>query len=117
VTRGILALALAAATSGVAFADGQAVHPRATVEVLDDQAQIDDVISRMQKEQAKLQAETATNGEAALRNDRPPAPNGSSDTHRALAPEPKSQPPGSRRLLRDSHNFERAERPHPKKKP
>ena len=51
-TSRILAFALAAAaTGGTAFAD-EPVHARATVEVLDDKTQIDDVISRFTKDAA-----------------------------------------------------------------
>jgi hypothetical protein len=119
-TPKVLAFALLATTAGgVAFAD-KPVRASATVEVLDDKAQIDDVITRMRDEQQKkrdaekAQAEgAAKNG--SLRDARPPATMGASDTHRALAPEAKSQPPGSRRPLRDEH-LERFPRPRPKHK-
>ena len=124
-TRQLLAIAFAAtAAGGVAWAD-KPVHSSATVEVLDDKAQIDDVISRMrdQQQQKKNETQKAQNKNStgadqstSLRDARPPATLGPTETHRAIAPEPKSQPPGSRRQLRDEHNFERAERPRPKHK-
>jgi hypothetical protein len=114
-TRQLLAFAFAATVaSGVAWAD-KPVHASATVEVLDDKAQIDDVITRMRDQQQK-QKDGAQRTQDSLRNDRPPTTAGASETHRPLAPEAKSQPPGSRRPQRDEHNFERAERPRPKHK-
>ena len=122
-TRQLLAIAFAAtAAGGVAWAD-KPVHSSATVEVLDDKAQIDDVISRMRDQQQqkkddakKAQDKNGADKNPSLRDARPPSTLGPSETHRALAPEPKNQPPGSRRPLRDEHNFERAERPRPKHK-
>jgi hypothetical protein len=121
VIRRLLAFALVATTGGgVAFAD-KPVRASATVEVLDDKAQIDDVITRMRDEQQKrkdaekAQAEKAEKNNGTLRDARPPATLGSSDTHRTPAPEAKSQPPGSRRPLRDEH-LERFPRPRAKHK-
>jgi hypothetical protein len=115
----VLAFALAATTAGgVAFAD-KPVRASATVEVLDDKAQIDDVISRMRDEQQKKKdadkKALESGDKGSLRVERPPATVGPSDTHRTVAPEAKSQPPGSRRPLRDEH-LERFPRPHPKHK-
>jgi hypothetical protein len=115
-----VAVASSVTSGGTAFAD-EPVHARATVEVLDDKAQIDDVISRMRDEQQKRadSAQQAADKKAqakTLRDERPPPPSTMSDSHRALAPEGKNQPPGSRRPLRDNLNSERAERPRPKHK-
>jgi hypothetical protein len=120
-TRQLLAIAFAAtAAGGVAWAD-KPVHASATVEVLDDKSQIDDVISRMRDQQQKQKDEAKKGSDkdkaaGSLRQDRPSSSLSSAETHRPLAPEAKSQPPGSRRPLREEHNFERAERPRPKHK-
>ena len=51
-TRLLFALALVAAAGGAAWADDTRVRTSATVEVIDDKAQIDDVISRLRTQQA-----------------------------------------------------------------
>ena len=43
----LVAFAFVGALAGSAFADDRGVKPRSTVEVLDDKAQVDDVISRL----------------------------------------------------------------------
>ena len=118
-TRNVLAFVLVATTSGAAWAD-KPVHSSATVEVLDDKAPIDDVISRMKKDQTQKGQNSDgkkdhDNG-SSLRDDRPPTANGPSDTHRSLTPDVHNLPPGSRRPLRDNRNSERAEQPRPKRK-
>ncbi len=110
-SRALLAFAFVAAAGGSALADDTRVHTHASVEVLDDKAQIDDVISRMKAQQATEARPTATNAATALKDQRPPAP--TSDTaHRAVAPEVKDQRPGTRRPNRERNgNPDHTERP------
>jgi hypothetical protein len=106
------ALLLVAATGGVAAADDTRVRTSATVEVLDEKANIDDVISRMQKQRAA----DAKKGGSALKQERPPAPPATGDGQRSVGPEAKVQPPGTRRPTRDrSSNPDQTERPRPKR--
>jgi hypothetical protein len=105
---------------GVAHADDTRVRTSATVEVLDDKAQIDDVISRLRTQQQQQQSTTragdthaATPAHATLRKERPPAPTASTEAHRAVGPEPKDQRPGSRRVNRELKGSPVIERPHP----
>ncbi len=107
-SRALLAFAFVAAAGGSALADDTRVHTHASVEVLDDKAQIDDVISRMKAQSAEPRP---PNGNAALKDQRPPAP--TSDTaHRAVAPEVKDQRPGTRRPNRERNgNPDHTERP------
>jgi hypothetical protein len=106
--RYILAFAFVTAASGAAFADDTRVRSSATVEVLDDKAQIDDVISRMRgQEKAAHDARTAAADAAkaaagTLKQDRPPAPTSAADSsHRPVGPDSKEQRPGSRRTNRE----------------
>ena len=112
-TRLILALGLVAAASGAAYADDTRVHTTATVEVIDDRAQIDDVISRLRAQQALGQtgAKTVQPG-ASLKLERPAPPTAATDTsHRAVGPEAKDQRPGSRRINLEHGNPDHTERP------
>lgn len=116
--RLMLALALVAATASAARADDTRVRTSASVEVLDDKAQVDDVISRLRQQQQQQQAastESAAKAQAgALKLERPPAPSSGGDaSHRAVGPEPKEQRPGSRRTSRDrTANPDRTLAPH-----
>ena len=93
---------------GVAWADETRVRTTTTVEVLDDKAQIDDVISR-------LRATPASDRAASLRQERPPAPTTASESRRATGPDAKTQPAGTRRSSRERNgNPEHTERPRPK---
>ena len=69
--RFVFALGLVAATSGVAFADDTRVRTSATVEVIDDKAQIDDVISRL-KQAPPPEHQRADAPPADLKSQRPP---------------------------------------------
>ena len=111
--RMVLAFAFVAAASGVAFADDTRVRTSATVEVIDDKAQIDDVISRMRTQQLLDQKRTATAAQqaATLKVERPAPPTAADTAHRAVGPEPKDQRPGSRRVNRERINSEHTERP------
>jgi hypothetical protein len=111
----IWALAFAATTSvgAAAYADDTHVRTSATVEVLDEKAQIDDVISRMRAQQAR----EAKPHPSTLHEERPPAPPSSSESHRTVGPDGKSQPPGTRRPNRERNgNPDHTERPRAKKK-
>lgn len=114
--RAIYAFAfVAAAGGGVAFADDTRVRSSATVEVLDDKAQIDDVISRMkmQPPARETHATAASSAAAAgtLKQERPPA-NIENGQHRPVGPEAKDQRPGTRRSNRDRvGNPDHTERP------
>jgi hypothetical protein len=100
---------------GVAAADDTRVRTSATVEVLDDRATVDDVISRMRQQQQRDAA--AHKPGPPLKQERPPAPPSSSDTQRSVGPDAKVQPPGTRRPTRDrSSNPDQTERPRPKRK-
>jgi hypothetical protein len=112
-TRWILAFAFVAVSSGAAFADDTRVRTSATVEVIDDKAQIDDVISRMRTQQAldRQRAATAAQQAATLKVERPAPPTAADTSHRAVGPEPKDQRPGSRRVNRERINSEHSERP------
>lgn len=114
-TRLLLALAFVAAASGAAFADDTRVRTSATVEVLDDKAQIDDVISRLRTQQALDKQRAATLQQAgSLKVERPAPPTSSTgdSTHRAVGPEPKEQRPGSRRPNHEPNgNPDHTERP------
>jgi hypothetical protein len=112
-TRMILAFAFVALASGAAFADDARVRSSATVEVIDDKAQIDDVISRLRTQQAldKARAATAVQEAASLKVERPAPPSTADTSHRAVGPEPKEQRPGSRRINRERLNSEHTERP------
>jgi hypothetical protein len=111
--RLVLALGMVAAASGVAFADDTRVRTTATVEVIDDRAQIDDVISRLRAQQALDKQATATMQKAgSLKVERPAPPTATTDTsHRAVGPEPKEQRPGSRRINTEHGNPDHTERP------
>jgi len=112
-TRYVLAFAFVALASGAAFADDSRVRTTATVEVIDDKAQIDDVISRLRTQQAldKQRAATAVQEAASLKVERPAPPSSADTSHRAVGPEPKEQRPGSRRVNRERNNSEHTERP------
>jgi hypothetical protein len=108
----ICALAL---TGGVAWADDARVRTTTTVEVLDDKAQIDDVISRL-RVVAPTPEPTKVSPAATLRQERPPAPTTAAESRRATGPEAKTQPAGSRRSSRERNgNPDRTERPRPTK--
>ena len=111
--RYVLAFAFVAAASGAAFADDSRVRTTATVEVIDDKAQIDDVISRLRTQQAldKQHAATALEQAASLKVERPAPPTSADTSHRAVGPEPKEKRPGSRRVNRERNNSEHTERP------
>lgn len=107
------ALALAA-TASVARADDTRVRTTATVEVLDDKAQIDDVISRLRAVPPAPDGAQARPG-AQLKQERPPAPTTAAESRRATGPDAKAQPAGSRRSSRERNgNPDRTERPRPK---
>jgi hypothetical protein len=118
-----LVVLLSLALGAVAWADDTHVRSSATVEVLDDKAQIDDVISRLRTQQQQQQvaprddaqpAAAAATQAATLKKDRPPAPTATGDgSHRAVGPEPKDQRPGSRRVNRERNGNPIIERPHP----
>ena len=114
-TRLVLAFAFVAAASGPAFADDTRVRTSATVEVLDDKAQIDDVISRLRAQQAldKQRAGTLQQvGSLKLERPAPPTSSTGDSSHRAVGPEPKEQRPGSRRPNHDPNgNPDHTERP------
>jgi hypothetical protein len=115
-TRLVFALGIVAAASGVAFADDTRVRTSATVEVIDDKAQIDDVISRLRTQQAldKAQHPTAMQQAATLKVERPQPPTSTSSdsSHRAVGPEPKEQRTGSRRVTHEQQgNGTQIERP------
>jgi hypothetical protein len=116
-TRLVFAFAFVAAVGGAAWADDTRVRASATVEVLDDKAQIDDVISRLrqqQQQQGRKEEATATPQPSSLKQERPPAPSSATDpSHRAVGPQPKDQRPGSRRDRERSGNPDHTERPHP----
>ena len=119
--RRVLSFALVlvgAAAGGVAWADDARVRTSATVEVLDDKAQIDDVISRLRAQQVQQQTldkqHAATLQQAgSLKVERPAPPSASSSdtSHRAVGPEPKDQRPGSRRNSNEHGNPDHTERP------
>jgi len=113
-TRWVLACALVAAAGGLAFADDTRVRTSATVEVIDDKAQIDDVISRLRTQQAldKAQHPTPLQQAATLKVERPAPPTTTPDSsHRAVGPEPKEQRTGSRRVNLEHGNVGPTERP------
>lgn len=113
-TRSLFVLVLIAAAGGAARADGTRVHTSATVEVLDDKAQIDDVITRLRAQQAldKRHDGAAAAQAASLKVERPAPPTSTSDSsHRAVGPEPKDQRPGSRRVHREHGTAGTTERP------
>ena len=110
----LVGLALIAAASGSAWADPR-VHTSATVEVIDDKAQIDDVISRLRAQQAnetKLQPSKRQQAAGSLKLERPAPPSSAADSsHRTVGPEPKDQRPGSRRVNREHGSLDHTERP------
>jgi hypothetical protein len=109
-----LPLVLVAAGAGVARADDTRVRTSATVEVLDDKAQIDDVISRMRAQQAldKVRPTGTLQQAGSLKVERPAPPSAAVDTaHRAVGPEPKEQRPGSRHTNNEHGNPDHTERP------
>lgn len=116
-SRLILALGLVAAIGGAALADDTRVRTSATVEVLDDKAQIDDVISRLRAQQAldKQRATTTVQQRAgSLKIERPSPPTAATgdSTHRAVGPESKERAAGGRRSNREpTANPDRTERP------
>jgi len=102
----ILVAWLFVAIGASAHADEQRVRTTATVEVLDDKAPIEDVISRMRAEHA---------GTTALKHERPPAP--PPRTERSAGPDSKRQLPGTRRASRERDgNPEQTERPRPRRR-
>ena len=115
VTRMILALGLVAAAGGLGRADEPHVRTSATVEVIDDRAQVDDVISRLRAQQALDKQRSATVQQAgSLKVERPAPPTSATgdSTHRTVGPEPKEPRAGSRRSNREPNaNPDRTERP------
>jgi len=115
-TRLLFAFALVATASGAALADDTRVRTSATVEVIDDKAQIEDVISRLRTQQAldKAQHPTPLQQAATLKVERPQPPTAttSDSSHRAVGPEPKEQRTGSRRVNREHGAVGQTERPH-----
>ena len=113
-TRLLLALSLVAAASGAAWADDSRVRTSATVEVIDDKAQIDDVISRLRAQQALDKQRTSTLQKAgSLKVERPAPPTSATgdSSHRAVGPEPKEPHAGSRHTNNANANPERTEHP------
>jgi hypothetical protein len=111
-TRLILAFALVAVASGAAWADDTRVRTTATVEVIDDQSQVDDVITRLRAQQAAEKLKPSTVQQAGnLKLERPAPPSSTDTSHRAVGPEPKDQRPGSRRVNRELANPDHTERP------
>jgi hypothetical protein len=112
-TRVIFAFALVAAAGSAAWADDTRVRTSATVEVLDDKAQIDDVISRMRTQQARDKKQPAPLQQAAtLKVERPAPPTTTQDSqHRPVGPEPKEQRTGSRRVNLEHGSTNVTERP------
>jgi hypothetical protein len=105
------------AGGGSALAEDARVRTTATVEVIDDKAEIDEVIARMRSQMAPTTFRETKPRPAPLplRQERPPAPPLTSESHRALGPEPKPQPPGARKPAREREiGSERTERPRPK---
>jgi hypothetical protein len=103
----ILVAWLFVAVGASAHADERHVRTTATVEVLDDKAPIEDVISRMRAERA---------GTTALKRERLPAPP-PARVERSPGPEQKPQPPGRRRGSRERNgNPEQTERPRPRRR-
>jgi hypothetical protein len=112
-TRILLAFALVAVAGGAAWADDTRVRTTATVEVIDDQTQVDEVISRLRAQQAAEKLKPANLQQAGnLKLERPAPPSSASDTsHRTVGPEAKDQRPGSRRVNRELANPDHTERP------
>jgi hypothetical protein len=112
-TRLVLALGLVAAASGAAYADDTRVRTSATVEVLDDKTQIDDVITRLRAQQALEKQATMLQQAGSLKIERAAAPTSTSgdSSHRAVGPEPKEPHAGSRHTNNANANPERTERP------
>ncbi|HWE30086.1 MAG TPA: hypothetical protein VHB97_18880 [Polyangia bacterium] len=116
-SRAILVCALALA-GGSAWADDARVRTTTTVEVLDDKAQIDDVISRLRA--VPLTPDTTKSATkaapvATLKQERPPAPTTAAESRRATGPDAKTQPAGTRRSSRERNgNPDHTERPRPK---
>jgi hypothetical protein len=112
-SRAILVCALALA-GGSAWADDARVRTTTTVEVLDDKAQIDDVISRLRAVPPAPEGAKTAPG-ATLKQERPPAPTTAAESRRATGPDAKTQPAGSRRSSRERNgNPDHTERPRPK---
>jgi hypothetical protein len=110
------AMVLATMAGSAAFADDSRVRTTATVEVIDDKAEVDEVIARLKAQQQQAVRETKPRpAPLPLRQERPPAPPLAAESHRALGPEPKPQPAGTRRPARERETGnERTERPRPK---
>ena len=111
--RLVLALAFVAAASGAALADDTRVRTSATVEVLDDKAQIDDVISRLRAQQALDKQRAGTLQQAgSLKLERPAPPTSSTgdSSHRAVGPEPKELRAGSRHSNHEPNANDHTER-------
>ena len=116
-TPALQAVVLATMAGGTAFAEDARVRTTATVEVIDDKAEIDEVIARMRSQtaQSAFRETKPRPAPLPLRQERPPAPPLASESHRALGPEPKPQPPGARKPARERElGSERTERPRPK---
>jgi hypothetical protein len=110
VKSAIASFTLVAALACAARADDtrQKVKPRTTVEVLDDKAQIDDVISRLRS--APPVDKTA---EKPLRDERPPLPEAVNAAVKKAPPavDPKGDASHWRRPHQRGGNNERTERP------
>jgi hypothetical protein len=105
------AMAVVAGAAAVASADDARVRTSATVEVIDDQGEIDEVIAR-------LRAQTVREPKShlvPLKQERPPTPPLATEVHRTIGPEAKPQLPGARRPVRERDaTSDRTERARPK---
>ena len=100
---------------GLARADDTRVRATTTVEVLDDQAQVDDVISRIERERKEARPKESDRA-TSLQRERPPLPLPVVDPARRAA-EIKEKPPGSRRPNRERNgNPDHTERPRPRRR-
>jgi hypothetical protein len=106
--RKLLAMAILWVIQGAAWADDRGVKPQSTVEVLDDKAQVDDVISRL-----RAHEEAAKTPTPELKVERPALP--ASVTDKKLIEQNRAS---WRRQHhdRDSGSNESIERPRSKKK-
>jgi len=87
-----------------------AVRPQATVEVLDDPAQVEDVISRLRQDQKSLE-KTDQKAAPDLKNERLPLPGRSAGGSHKNSKDDKSQRPAWRRPHGPRDDSERTERP------
>jgi hypothetical protein len=102
--RPLVVAALSVALCSAARADGTRVRATTTVEVLDDKAQIDDVISRLKKEQSSPRAGEGDKPTDDLKRDRGVS---ATDPSRAEAGKRRE---GDRRPARERERPERVDR-------